>query len=78
MQELGEMKMAVDTDFVDESDPTTVYESVPRYFKRMKSTLAWLCRKYPRGNMVIAGHLASGAIVRLILERPEVWARKQR
>eukprot|EP00658_Telonema_sp_P-2_P022450 TRINITY_DN18974_c0_g1_i2.p1 TRINITY_DN18974_c0_g1~~TRINITY_DN18974_c0_g1_i2.p1 ORF type:complete len:761 (+),score=164.03 TRINITY_DN18974_c0_g1_i2:224-2506(+) len=71
-KELGEMKMAVDTRFVDESEPTRVYESVPSYFSRMKSTLMWLCRKYPRGNIVIAGHLASGAIVRLILERPEV------
>merc|ERR1712166_1488476 len=66
------MDMAVDSNFVDESQPTKVQESVPAYFSRMKSTLKWICRKFPRGNVVIAGHLASGAIARLILERPEV------
>jgi len=70
-KELGEMNMAVDADFVDESPPTKVYESVPAYFMRMRKTIKWLCNNCT-GNFVIAGHLASGAIVRLILERPEV------
>ena len=55
----------------DESPPTRVHENVDAYFKRMKETLQWLGRKL-KGNIVIAAHLATGAITRTILERPEV------
>jgi len=65
------MNLAVESDFEDESLPTRVHESVDAYFRRMKETFKWLARKCP-GNIVIAAHLATGAITRLILEKPEV------